>query len=83
MYSLLVRLTARAYCVPSTAVCLTFARLPSPPYSQLEAAAGFEAMGFELHLGVEQDFPGMRRFYNHDPQGNRLEFLEPIGVTSA
>jgi catechol 2,3-dioxygenase-like lactoylglutathione lyase family enzyme len=24
------------------------------------------------------DLPGMRRFYSHDPVGNRLEFLEPI-----
>ena len=23
-------------------------------------------------------FPGMRRFYSQDPNGNRLEFLEPI-----
>lgn len=23
-------------------------------------------------------FPGMRRFYTHDPHGNRLEFLEPV-----
>ncbi len=23
-------------------------------------------------------FPGMRRFYSEDPNGNRLEFLEPI-----
>lgn len=26
----------------------------------------------------DDDFPGMRRFYTHDPFGNRLEFLEPI-----
>ncbi|GLZ47536.1 glyoxalase [Actinomycetospora sp. NBRC 106375] len=25
------------------------------------------------------DFPGFRRFYAHDPFGNRLEFLEPRG----
>lgn len=24
------------------------------------------------------DFPGMRRFYSEDPNGNRLEFLEPL-----
>jgi catechol 2,3-dioxygenase-like lactoylglutathione lyase family enzyme len=24
----------------------------------------------------DTEFPGMRRFYNHDPFGNRLEFLE-------
>jgi catechol 2,3-dioxygenase-like lactoylglutathione lyase family enzyme len=27
----------------------------------------------------DDDFPGMRRFYAHDPHGNRLEFLEPVG----
>ena len=26
----------------------------------------------------DDDFPGMRRFYAQDPNGNRLEFLEPI-----
>lgn len=25
----------------------------------------------------DDDFPGMRRFYSADPNGNRLEFLEP------
>ena len=25
----------------------------------------------------DDDFPGHRRFYAHDPYGNRLEFLEP------
>ena len=25
----------------------------------------------------DDGFPGMRRFYSHDPHGNRLEFLEP------
>jgi catechol 2,3-dioxygenase-like lactoylglutathione lyase family enzyme len=25
------------------------------------------------------DLPGHRRFYSHDPVGNRLEFLEPLG----
>ena len=31
------------------------------------------------HIPVEWDdgFPGYRRFYVHDPHGNRLEFLEP------
>lgn len=24
------------------------------------------------------DLPGHRRFYSHDPVGNRLEFLEPV-----
>jgi catechol 2,3-dioxygenase-like lactoylglutathione lyase family enzyme len=27
----------------------------------------------------DDDFPGHRRFYAHDPFGNRLEFLEPDG----
>jgi hypothetical protein len=27
---------------------------------------------------VGHDFPGFRRFYAHDPFGNRLEFLEPV-----
>jgi len=26
----------------------------------------------------DDEFPGMRRFYTEDPNGNRLEFLEPI-----
>jgi len=26
----------------------------------------------------DDDFPGHRRFYAHDPYGNRLEFLEPL-----
>ncbi len=25
----------------------------------------------------DDDFPGMRRFYSADPNGNRLEFLQP------
>lgn len=28
----------------------------------------------------DTDFPGFRRFYAHDPFGNRLEFLEPVAV---
>ena len=27
----------------------------------------------------DTDFPGFRRFYAHDPFGNRLEFLQPLG----
>jgi hypothetical protein len=46
--------------------------------------ASFRTCGREVHLGVEDDFrpaqrahfPGFRRFYAHDPFGNRLEFLE-------
>jgi catechol 2,3-dioxygenase-like lactoylglutathione lyase family enzyme len=32
----------------------------------------------------DEDLPGHRRFYSHDPAGNRLEFLEPEnqGATS-
>jgi hypothetical protein len=26
----------------------------------------------------DDDLPGHRRFYSHDPVGNRLEFLEPV-----
>jgi hypothetical protein len=29
-------------------------------------------------LLFDDDFPGMRRFYGQDPNGNRLEFLEPV-----
>ncbi|HLY35397.1 MAG TPA: VOC family protein [Candidatus Limnocylindria bacterium] len=35
------------------------------------AAAGYP-------VNWDADFPGMRRFYTEDPNGNRLEFLEPI-----
>lgn len=28
----------------------------------------------------ERELPGYRRFYSRDPFGNRLEFLQPIGV---
>ena len=35
------------------------------------AAAGYR-------VAFDDEFPGMRRFYSHDPHGNRLEFLEPI-----
>lgn len=31
----------------------------------------------------DEGFPGMRRFYSHDPNGNRLEFLEPIASQRA
>jgi catechol 2,3-dioxygenase-like lactoylglutathione lyase family enzyme len=34
-------------------------------------AAGYPAR-------FDDEFPGMRRFYSHDPHGNRLEFLQPI-----
>ena len=28
----------------------------------------------------DADFPGYRRFYAHDPFGNRLEFLQPVAA---
>lgn len=28
----------------------------------------------------DDDLPGHRRFYSWDPVGNRLEFLQPVGV---
>ena len=28
---------------------------------------------------LDDDFPGMRRFYTEDDHGNRLEFLQPQG----
>ncbi|MFJ6721061.1 MULTISPECIES: VOC family protein [unclassified Streptomyces] len=33
--------------------------------------------GAEVHW--DGDLPGHKRFYSHDPVGNRLEFLEPLG----
>lgn len=36
------------------------------------AAAGYP-------VTYDDGFPGLRRFYSADPNGNRLEFLEPIG----
>ncbi|MCD2194283.1 VOC family protein [Actinomycetospora endophytica] len=29
-------------------------------------------------VGWDAEFPGFRRFYAHDPFGNRLEFLQPL-----
>lgn len=34
-------------------------------------------------VGWDRDFPGYRRFYAHDPFGNRLEFLQPARTTAA
>ena len=31
-------------------------------------------------VSMDDVFPGMRRYYAHDPHGNRLEFLEPHSV---
>jgi len=96
---------------------LGLAEIGKPAVLAARGGCWFRGHGFELHLGVEQDFrpahkahpgllvsdldewaarlaaagyptdfnddfPGMRRFYSHDPHGNRLEFLEPIEVTS-
>jgi catechol 2,3-dioxygenase-like lactoylglutathione lyase family enzyme len=38
-------------------------------------AARLRAHG--VHVTWDGDLPGHRRFYAHDPVGNRLEFLEP------
>lgn len=45
--------------------------------------AGIDAWAGRLRdagypVGFDDEFPGMRRFYSQDPNGNRLEFLEPI-----
>ena len=40
-------------------------------------AARLAAAGYPVSF--DENFPGMRRFYSEDPNGNRLEFLEPIG----
>lgn len=43
----------------------------------LDAWAGrLRAAGYPTDF--DDDLPGMRRFYSHDPHGNRLEFLEPV-----
>ena len=39
-------------------------------------AARLRARGAEVTW--DADLPGHRRFYSHDPVGNRLEFLEPV-----
>ncbi|MFW3460132.1 glyoxalase [Streptomyces microflavus] len=41
----------------------------------VEYAARLETYGVEITW--DGDLPGHRRFYAHDPAGNRLEFLEP------
>lgn len=38
-------------------------------------AARLSAAGHPVEF--DDDFPGMRRFYSADPNGNRLEFLQP------
>jgi catechol 2,3-dioxygenase-like lactoylglutathione lyase family enzyme len=39
-------------------------------------AARLTAAGYPV--AFDDEFPGMRRFYTEDPNGNRLEFLEPL-----
>lgn len=39
-------------------------------------AARLVAAGYPA--APDDDLPGMRRFYSHDPHGNRLELLEPL-----
>ncbi|MGH3712547.1 MAG: VOC family protein [Micromonosporaceae bacterium] len=51
---------------------------PGLLWDDLDALAGrLEAAGQPVRW--DGDFPGMRRFYAHDPFGNRLEFLTPTG----
>jgi catechol 2,3-dioxygenase-like lactoylglutathione lyase family enzyme len=42
-----------------------------------EAARRVATTGQDVTWDTE--FPGFRRFYAHDPFGNRLEFLQPAG----
>jgi len=45
----------------------------------LDAWAGrLRDAGYPVRFDAE--FPGMRRFYSEDPNGNRLEFLEPLAA---
>jgi hypothetical protein len=44
-------------------------------------AARLRNAGYPVHF--DDEFPGMRRFYSHDPHGNRLEFLEPVSAPGA
>jgi catechol 2,3-dioxygenase-like lactoylglutathione lyase family enzyme len=49
---------------------------PGMLVSDIDAlAARLTASGVDVEW--DDDFPGHRRFYAHDPLGNRLEFLEP------
>ncbi|MEU9760687.1 VOC family protein [Streptomyces sp. NPDC047985] len=42
-------------------------------------AARLEAHGAEVSW--DDELPGHRRFFSHDPVGNRLEFLEPTAAS--
>ncbi|GAC1439386.1 MAG: VOC family protein [Mycobacteriales bacterium] len=92
---------------------LGMTEIGKPPALAARGGCWFRSGGWELHLGVEEDFrparkahpgvlvsdldglasrlaganvkvgwddgfPGHRRFYAHDPYGNRLEFLQPL-----
>lgn len=41
----------------------------------VDLAKRLEAAGVEVEW--DDNFPGFRRFYAHDPVGNRLEFMQP------
>ena len=46
--------------------------------------SGLDELAAHLHrndveVTWDDNFPGFARFYAHDPFGNRLEFLEPVG----
>jgi hypothetical protein len=43
-------------------------------------AARLEAAGYPAEY--DMDFPGMRRFYSHNPHSNRVESLEPVADSS-
>ncbi|MFB8035083.1 VOC family protein [Streptomyces sp. NPDC056004] len=50
---------------------------PGLRVTDIEAyAARLEGRGAEVRW--DGDLPGHRRFFSHDPVGNRLEFLEPV-----
>ncbi|MET7492487.1 VOC family protein [Streptomyces sp900116325] len=50
---------------------------PGLRVTDIEAfAARLEAHGAPVRW--DGDLPGHRRFFSHDPVGNRLEFLEPV-----
>ena len=58
------------------------ARKAHPAFSVIELdelRARIEAAGFQTES--DDKLPGYRRFYAHDPFGNRLEFLEPVPAT--
>ncbi|MFE4957387.1 VOC family protein [Streptomyces sp. NPDC056653] len=50
---------------------------PGLRVTDIEAfAARLETHGAQVQW--DGDLPGHRRFFSHDPVGNRLEFLEPV-----